>query len=315
MKNAIKVLIFTVAFIALAAGAIFGAIKYNQLDFSLIDGDEAKTASITAYSGSSLNIEIPKKIHGKTITVIEKGAFADKAITSVVIPDTVEYIENGAFEACTKLEKVTIGSSVKVVGEKAFAGCVKLSEINFPAKLKSIGTLAFSRCDALKDIKIDDGADFAIENSVVYNKDKTKAIFALNDADFSNFKFPATLKEIPESFFYGNDDLTSFEIPEGIKNIPDSLFAMCSNLKSVKIPDSVIRIGNSAFFGCTSLDKLSVPNSVMNFDKYCFPVSLKNNDSASGSKIFNKNFTLVVGKDSAAQRYAEANNIKYEIAK
>lgn len=315
MKNAIKVLIFTVVFIAVAAGAVLGVIKYNQSDFSFVDGDVTKTAIITSYDGDSFNIEIPKKIHGKTITSIEKGAFADKAITSVVVPDTVEYIEDGAFEACTKLQKVTIGNSVKVIGEKAFTGCVKLSEINFPASLKSIGTLAFGQCDALKDIKIADGADFAIENGVLYNKDKTKAILALSGADFSDFKFPETLREIPEAFFYGNDDITSFEIPEGIKSIPDSLFAMCSNLKSVKIPDSVVRIGNSAFLGCISLDKLSVPNSVRNFDKYCFPVSLKNNNSASENKIFNENFTLVVGKDSAAQKYAKENNIKYEIAK
>ncbi|MCQ2471458.1 MAG: leucine-rich repeat domain-containing protein [Clostridia bacterium] len=315
MKNAIKVLVFTVAFIAIAAGALFGVVKYNQSDFTYVDGDEKGTIAITSYNGKSVNIKIPEKIKGKTIVSIDRNAFADLGIKSVVVPEAVTGIESSAFAGCAKLEKVTLGNSVKYLGDKAFEGCAKLSEINFPEKLKSIGSLAFNGCESLKDVKIADGADFAIENGVVYNKDKTQAFFALNGVDYSNFAFSENLKELPDSFFFGNEEIKSFTIPDGIRIIPDSFFAMCTNLKDVKIPDSVVTIGNSAFLGCSSLDKLNVPKSVRNFDSYCFPVAVKKNSASADSKMFNKNFTLVVEKDSAAYNYAVNNEIKYELAK
>ena len=61
MKNALKVIIFIVAVLALCAGGIFGYTKYMKTDFDFSDGTKSGTVEITAYNGDSVNIIIPKK--------------------------------------------------------------------------------------------------------------------------------------------------------------------------------------------------------------------------------------------------------------
>ena len=63
MKNALKVIIFIVAVLALCAGGIFGYTKYMKIDFDFSDGTKSGTVEITAYNGDSVNIIIPKKRH------------------------------------------------------------------------------------------------------------------------------------------------------------------------------------------------------------------------------------------------------------
>ena len=108
MKNALKVIIFIVAVLALCAGGIFGYTKYMKTDFDFSDGTKSGTVEITAYNGDSINIIIPKKIRGKTVVQIAQSAFAKTDITSVEIPDTVTSVGEKAFANCEKLERVKI---------------------------------------------------------------------------------------------------------------------------------------------------------------------------------------------------------------
>lgn len=325
MKNAVKVLIFTVVFLAAAAGAVFGIYKYNKADFTFTVASKSDEIVLTAYNGDSVNIVIPKKIRGKKVVALGEGVFQGTDIKSVEIPETVTQIEGNAFKSCTKLEKAVIGSSVEKIGDSAFISCTSLKEVNIPASVKTIGGMPFNGCTQLKDITIEDGSGFVLDNGVLYNKDKTAAYFALNGVDFSNYEFPATVKDFQAFFFYGNETLKSFTVPGEMKKIPESMFVLCSNLENVSIPDGVTRICNSAFLGCTSLDRLYVPASVKTFEKFCFPVEAKKKDDKkkdkdddnkkSESNVFNPDFTLVVEKGSAAYNYAKSNGIKYEIAK
>lgn len=314
MKNAIKVLIFTVAFIAVAAGAIFGVIKYNTSDFVVEEGEEKNTVIIQAYSGKSVNIEIPEKIHLKKVVAIGDDAFKRTDIKSVTIPKTVTEIGENAFKSCEKLEKVVLGEKMEVIGEKAFSDCPMLSEIKLPASLEKLSAGAFLGCTSLKNIEVAEDGSFFFDGSVLYSKDKTVAYFIAADTDFSDCSFPKELKTISPYFFFGNKKITSVEIPEGITDVPDDFCTLCTSLKDVKIPDGVKTIGNSAFLGCASIDKLYVPASVKRFEDFCFPVALNDKKSAD-EEYFNPNFTLVVEKDSSAHRYAIKNNIKYELAK
>ena len=74
MKKAISVALFTVLFIAVCAGALFGYFKYNQTDFSFADGTKSGTLEISRYNGDAVNIEIPSSYHGKKVAYISKDA-------------------------------------------------------------------------------------------------------------------------------------------------------------------------------------------------------------------------------------------------
>lgn len=321
MKNAIKVAVFTVLFIAVAAGAIFGIIKFNKSDFAYTVGSKKNEVVITAYNGKSVNIEIPKRISGKKVVSIGENAFDSTKIKTVTLPETVTSIESNAFKNCSELEKITFNTVVESFGEGAFYNCDKLTELTIPSSVKEIGSLAFNDCDSLKSLSVEEGGNFVFENGVLYSSDKTVALCSLKGTDFSNYKFPAELKEFGEYFFFDHDEITSFEIPESMTEIPENMFALCSSLKDVKIHDGVKKIGGSAFLGCVSIDKLYVPASVQSCGSFCFPANPKKNEDKdkdkndTSSEYFNPNFTLVVEKDSYAYRYAVDKGIKYELNK
>ena len=63
----------------------------GDFEYILIDGG---TAEITCYNGSDTNIIVPSEIDGYTVTYIGDHAFTSysKEITSITIPDSVNYI-------------------------------------------------------------------------------------------------------------------------------------------------------------------------------------------------------------------------------
>jgi hypothetical protein len=65
-------------------------------------------------------VVIPAEIWGERVTAIANGAFENRGITGVTIPNSVTTIEASAF-ANNRLESVTIFEGVTTIGDKAFA--------------------------------------------------------------------------------------------------------------------------------------------------------------------------------------------------
>lgn len=118
-----------------------------------------KTAEIIGYNGTDENVVIPSEIYGLTVTALtgwagkptsfhpigaKKGPFENnKYIKSVVIPDTVKYIDDESFYGCTALESVMFGNGVEEIGDYAFENCTSLSKVYIPVSVKKIGAEAF----------------------------------------------------------------------------------------------------------------------------------------------------------------------------
>lgn len=104
------------------AMAFHGCLKLSQVNIP-----KALTVineSVFAFCTSLTHIDIPDNI-----TAIKEGAFLNSGITSVIIPNSVEVIENEAFRQCWMLADVTIGNSVKTIGHYAFIQCEGLSRV------------------------------------------------------------------------------------------------------------------------------------------------------------------------------------------
>jgi len=97
-------------------------------------------AVITKYSGdrevvgknekgyiySSGELIVPATIQGFPVKEIGDGAFSNKSLTRVVIPEGVTRIGSDAFRNNRELIAVTIPSTVTSVGKGAFSGCPNL---------------------------------------------------------------------------------------------------------------------------------------------------------------------------------------------
>src|SRR5699024_10457275 len=54
-------------------------------------------SGISQYEGNSLDVKIPNEIYGKPVEIIEFGAFSEKMITNITLPDSLKIVESEAF--------------------------------------------------------------------------------------------------------------------------------------------------------------------------------------------------------------------------
>ena len=226
-------------------------------------------------------------------TTVEVVRLNDKGITSVIIPETVEFdsktysvtsIGNSVFEGCSNLTSVTIPNSVKSIGDRAFYECEKLASVTIPEQVTTIGVSAFydcdeltsitipksvsyiliwafDECDKLKEIKVDSSnMYYSSENGVLFNKDKTKLI-RFPGGVTGAYTIPDGVTNIGFSAFNSCRELTSIIIPNTVVNIENYAFDN-TGITSVIIPNSVTTIGDDAFEYCSYLTSVVIPNSV-----------------------------------------------------
>ncbi len=88
-------------------------------------------------------LEIPSMINNKTVTKISAGAFSQQGgITEVIIPSTVETIENSAFSNCYNLKNVTFKShsNLNTIQAYAFEQCLSLESLTIPSTVTNVST-------------------------------------------------------------------------------------------------------------------------------------------------------------------------------
>ena len=166
-----------------------------------------------------------------TVTAIGEGAFANlEGLKTVIIPGTVKRIERDAFRNNKDLENVILQDGVEYIGESAFQNCTKLKNVEMPNSVTEIKLQAF-----------------------------------YGDRNLSNINLSTGLKVIESYVFGACINLNMLEIPEGITNIKESAFSNCSNLQKVKISKTVKEIYVTAFTDCPKLQNIEIAEGNTNF--------------------------------------------------
>jgi len=204
------------------------------------------------------------------------GAFAHcKSLSSVIIPNTVEYLGILAFAECTGITNVELGNSVTTIGMKAFLSCSNMTVINIPNSVKTIGREAFSGCTALEGTLTIPNSVTEIEHEAFYHCSNLSSVVLGNSVrTIGNFAFcgctrlagaltvPNSVISIGSSAFSYCSNLTSLYIPNSVDSIGLAAFEECSGLISAILPNTISIIEALTFHGCSSLNEISIPNSV-----------------------------------------------------
>ena len=236
-------------------------VEINGIYYNLVS--KVKTAEVTSNPNKySCDVTIPTTVtyggNEYSVVSIDESAFNSCwALTSIIIPNSVNFIASGTFLNCRSLTSVAIPNSVIYIGSNAFAGCSSLTSVNIPNSVTYIDYCAFEGC-GLTSVVIPNSVTF-IGHSAFYDCKDLTSMSISNSVTF-----------IDDDAFNGCSSLTSVSIPNSVTSICDDTFKNCSSLTSVNIPNSVTSIGKDAFSGCSSLTSVTIPNSVTSIGGYAF---------------------------------------------
>lgn len=234
-------------------------IEYNDMCFCQRIGKKNEVV-LTYYLGTepNLNIVVPETVEGYTVTAVE-GAFRNnkvngRVVENVTLPDTIDYIERGAFENSTVVS-VNIPKNLKFIPSFTFYKCKNLITVKFHDDLIGIASSAF------------DGTNITIPKNLQQRI-----------ADDSKYKTDNSKSE----YYLANDD---FEFVIGTDKNDDSLYCNIKNYigtdSEIVIPDNIYGVSVKSVyfqkFDASAITAVSFPKTAENLT--VAP------DSFSGSQI------------------------------
>lgn len=128
---------------------------------------------------------------------IPSGKFQKSSIESVIIPNSVTTIKDGAFSECKLLVDITIGNQVHTIERSAFMNDTAIQVVQLPASVRTIGASVFLGCFHLTYLTIKEGLT-TIEESAFSGCSSLCGIY-----------LPSTLTYIGNNAFSGCISLTS----------------------------------------------------------------------------------------------------------
>ena len=234
---------------------------------------EGKTYNVTAIASYAFldNVELSSITIGNKVRSIGFKAFSGcTMLTTVVIPNSTEILDEQAFVGCSNLKNLTIGSSVKAIGNSAFQECTSLAKVVIPGSAETIGSSAFSGCNHLTDLTIESG-----------------------------------VVTIGIGAFQGCSTLPSVTLPNTVKTINSYAFQNCVELNEIDLSNQLKTIGYQAFKGCNALKTITSRNEIAPTmeNENCFSlyegvklyIPIGSRDSYMSTNYWNK-FTEVIEK-------------------
>lgn len=235
--------------------------NFNMAD-STYSGDFVVPASVT-HDGAEYRV-----------IGIDRVAFIGAKITSISLPEGLEYIDGAAFDQST-LSSIAIPASVKRLGGvddnnpifyslNADKGSCALKSITFAegSQLEHISSKAFNGCANVQTIEIPAG----VKDLGVQYIDTTAPIRL--DFDFGIFAGWKNAKNV--TFATGS----AFQNERGVLYKGDTL--VCSldqNISSVNVKLGTTAIGDGAFFKCRNLANITLPDGLKSIGENAFNIA------------------------------------------
>ena len=189
----------------------------------------------------------------------DKNAVALPAsLDMVIIGEKCSSVQDGAFKGAKALSAVVLPDSVTRIGKMAFYQCYDLVYFSCNG-VSEIDEYAFAYCRALYNIDISSAQSVA--KGALYSCSSLNSIaLALGEGDYIGRVFDATSPEYNDELV--PDTLRTVTVAEGCTGIPDMAFYSCQYITKINLPDSLEKIGIRSFYACRSLGEITVPDRV-----------------------------------------------------
>ncbi|MDE6085289.1 MAG: leucine-rich repeat protein, partial [Muribaculaceae bacterium] len=189
--------------------------------------------------------------------------YGKETLVSLVLPDKLKSIGEGAFRGCKNLSgSLIIPEGVEIIEKTAFFECTSLTgTLSLPTTLKRIGHYqgylsywdgAFKGCRFTCELILPDGLE-EIGMGTFYGCRNL----------YGSLRLPEKLKFIGDGAFEGCKNLTgNLEIPQGVTTIPASCFNNCWLGGTLTLHDGITAIGESAFANNGFKGELNLPKNL-----------------------------------------------------
>ena len=127
--------------------------KYTGHDTEIVLPEGVKIIETSAFMCFKGYRVVKKLVVPEGATEIRAGAFLGSYLEEIVLPSTLNKIENHAFGYCDFLKSITLPDGITEIAEGAFYSS-GLEEIHLPEHLTKIGMDAFYKCSSLKHIDL-----------------------------------------------------------------------------------------------------------------------------------------------------------------
>ncbi len=115
-------------------------------------------------------------------------AFMYSQIEKIIIPDTVTFIDQLAFAACSKLKEIVLPPQIKVIGSSTLTECYALEKVIIPDGVTSLKIYAFENDTALKFVYIPKSVTRIDSGAFGNCKNLTDICYAGNEEDWAKIE-------------------------------------------------------------------------------------------------------------------------------
>ena len=206
------------------------------------------------YTGHSGRAVLPEEV-----TAIGKDAFKDcDQLTELVLQKRLDFIEEGAFDGCVNLKKVTLEENMAAVRGNIVGSVLTGWEY-------ANGRADFSRYAAKGDeygweLQFQNNAALQIRGGALCTQDGELLCPLVRV--HGGCSVPEGITEIGRWAYHGCSELTGVTLPEGVAKIGESAFQDCTALRQITLPESLTEVGPDAFRRCAALTGAALPDHV-----------------------------------------------------
>ena len=184
-------------------------------------------------------------------------------MVSVVFPEGLTEIRDGAFEHCDKLDSLSFPASMQAINWTAFCthrgnngnscSCGHIRYVN----VKDLHTWI----NSVRNVEFEYGSPHLYFS---------KAHLYMGGKLLTHVVIPGDVTEVKPYTFSGMDSIRTVSMQKGVENVGISAFSGCRNLSSVSFSEGLEKIDSYAFENCGSLTSVAFPEGLTEIEERTF---------------------------------------------